>query len=189
MNRSLKIIMNVLNICLVFCYICIILYVFVAAPSLFGYTPQIVLSPSMEPGYKVGSVIYYDDSVPFESIEMFDVITFKLGRNDTATHRVVGVNMTQGKQILLTKGDNNENPDTDYVHKDEYLGKVINYRLPFVGYFISFINNNIYISVVAVVLIVAKIVINIITDKDEEDSSSKKEEVSEEDSDCLQGDS
>ena len=101
LNRSLKIIMNVLNICLVFCYICIILYVFVAAPSLFGYTPQIVLSPSMEPGYKVGSVIYYDDSVPFESIEMFDVITFKLGRKDTATHRVVGVNMTQGKQILL----------------------------------------------------------------------------------------
>ena len=38
-------------------------------------------------------------------------------------------------------------------------------------------------------LIVAKIVISIITDKDEEDSSSKKEEVSEEDSDCLQGDS
>ena len=49
-------------------YILIILYAIVCIPILFGKNPVVVLSGSMEPTYKIGSIIYYE-KVPFKNIK------------------------------------------------------------------------------------------------------------------------
>lgn len=57
---------------------------------LFGVEVYAVLSGSMEPEYPTGSLIYVKD-VPLEELEVNDVITFRMGGNTTATHRIVEI--------------------------------------------------------------------------------------------------
>ena len=67
------IIKKIFNILSNVCYIGISIYLLVSFPILLGYKPLVVLSGSMEPTYKVGSIIYYEE--PGE-INKGDVIVF-----------------------------------------------------------------------------------------------------------------
>ena len=53
---------------------------------LVGLVPYTVLSPSMEPKYPTGSLIYLTNADP-SALQPEDVITFSLGGTTTATHR------------------------------------------------------------------------------------------------------
>ena len=82
-------------------------------PSLFGYTPMIVLSPSMDPLFTEGDMIIVETIDP-DAVAKGDVITFfdPASTSDSVlTHRVIDIYEKDGKRYAVTAGDFNANND------------------------------------------------------------------------------
>lgn len=147
----LKVVKFILKVLSNICYILIALYFFVSFPTFLGYKPLVVLSGSMSPTYEIGTVIYYEE-VAIEDIKEMDVITFSSGSDSNVTHRVTG--FIDGK--IQTKGDANISPDSSLVQYDEVKGRVIDYKLPIVGYYIRFVNENLYLVGIVIIILIAE---------------------------------
>ena len=132
-------------------YILIAVYFLVSIPAVFGYTPLIVASGSMEPNYKVGSVLYYKE-VDVRDIKVNDVITFMTVTDSNVTHRVDEI--VEGG--FVTKGDANLSPDAEVVTFDKVKGKVLDFNIPIVGYYIGFVNKNLYLVGVVVIILLSE---------------------------------
>lgn len=128
-------------------YILIILYAIVCIPILFGKNPVVVLSGSMEPTYKIGSIIYYE-KVQFKNIKVGDVITYEYD-NKYISHRVNSID----NNLIETKGDANNTADVNKVKYNNIKGKVTKFSLPYIGYYIKFINDNVRIFMITLVVI------------------------------------
>ena len=116
-------------------------------PFLVGIKPYIVLSSSMEPEIKTGSVAYVDTHVDVHEIKVGDVIGFEFGKSQ-ATHRVVEINEDN---TFTTKGDANENNDLAPVRFDQYKGKTI-FSVPYLGRIISKVKTKTGKFIVALVI-------------------------------------
>ena len=120
----------------------VLLAVALVGVRIFGLTPYVVLSGSMEPTYHVGSLIYVKDVDPFE-LESGEVITFMLDENTVATHRIVEVVPDEEDASVVrfrTKGDANENADGSLVHYKNVIGSPV-FTIPQLGYVVSYIQN------------------------------------------------
>ena len=121
----------------------------IAVPRLFGLKVFTVLSPSMEPEYKTGALIYVKPTEP-QDIKEGDVITFLIGEHTTATHRVIKViEGTEGEPLYFaTKGDANNSEDKTPVYEANIIGKPI-VNISCLGYIVSFIQNppGMYLSI------------------------------------------
>lgn len=94
-------------------------------------TPFIVLSGSMEPKVKTGSVVMI---WPDTLYSIGDIITFSGSSSDQfTTHRIMQVYNDNGTITYQTQGDANHNPDPNPVSKEKVKGKVVAH-LPYVGY-------------------------------------------------------
>src|SRR5690606_13617784 len=83
-------------------------------PQIFGYQLKTVLSGSMEPEFKTGSIIAVKPGGDMTRFKEGDIITF-MDENRLITHRVIDV-IHSGEHVLYeTKGDNNNAPDKDLV--------------------------------------------------------------------------
>lgn len=100
-----------------------------------NYKVKIVLSGSMEPDIKVGSLIIIK---PVDSYAIGDIITF--GKDDQknvpTTHRIVEMRIITGETRFTTKGDANGNVDFKEVTEDEILGKVL-FDIPWLGFLLD----------------------------------------------------
>lgn len=101
-------------------------------PALMGYRSYTVLSPSMEPTYRVGSLILAKP-VEASSIQVGDAITFYVesGSSVVATHRVVSIDTE--KQQFRTKGDNNPKEDPSPVSFQQLVGRTAAVSFPYFG--------------------------------------------------------
>lgn len=108
----------------------IILCSFLVLPGIFSYQMFHVISGSMEPAVKVGSLIYVHEEKP-EGIKEKDIIAF-YGMPDGGiiTHRVVANNVVSG--TFVTKGDANAGEDPVPVSYDNFIGKV-KLTVPYMG--------------------------------------------------------
>lgn len=131
--KVLKGILRIMTWCV---YAIILIAVAIASPMVAGYKPVVVLSGSMEPEYPVGSVTYYKEA-SFEEISVGDAITFDLGEDSLATHRVVEIN--ESDQTFVTKGDNNETNDANPVAYTSVQGKTVDLAIDYAGYFVMYI--------------------------------------------------
>ncbi len=107
---------------------------------LFGLQVYFVMSGSMEPNYKTGSLIYVKEIEPSE-LAVDDVITFKLTVNTTATHRIIEIIPKEENRSNLsfkTKGDANNAPDASLVNSKDIIGVPI-FTIPYLGYLASYI--------------------------------------------------
>lgn len=101
-----------------------------------GMKVKIVMSGSMEPAIKTGSIVLMKPGVhPFA---VGDIMTFgKDTRTDIpTTHRVLEVRTQEGKYMYKTKGDANTDPDTNEVSQDAVLGKVF-FWIPYLGFILD----------------------------------------------------
>ena len=95
----------------------VILLIAFGGVRLFGLTPYMVTSGSMEPEYPVGSLIYVKE-VPPEQIDVGDVITFRLTDGQTvATHQVYEADRAQ--EEFRTQGINNRDSEGNILHDAE----------------------------------------------------------------------
>ena len=115
---------------------------------IFGHTPVVVLSGSMEPTYKVGSVIYYK-KVSEKELKEGDVITFNVNNNKMVSHRIANID----NGLIETKGDANNTSDVHKIRYENIKGKVGNISIPYVGYYIKIVNDNLTLVVIVTVII------------------------------------
>lgn len=124
--------------------------------SLFGYRYYTVLTPSMEPAYSVGDMVF----VKIESadkINIGDVITFNPSADSEAylTHRVIEKYPDyQGSGITCfrTKGDANDSEDTFLIDEERVIGPVVA-AIPKLGYVVRFVQLRWYYIVPIIALI------------------------------------
>ncbi|GAI45652.1 unnamed protein product, partial [marine sediment metagenome] len=95
-----------------------------------------VLSGSMEPAIKMGSVVVVK---PSDEYKIGDVISFgEITRTKApATHRIYDIKITEGQPVYITKGDANNAPDQREIPKREVIGKVL-FDVPYFGYAVDF---------------------------------------------------
>jgi signal peptidase len=122
----------------VFVALLVALTIFVLVPLLpipGNYKLLAVLSGSMEPEIKVGSLVVV---VPTASYKHGDIVTFSSGKGgkSTVTHRIVDSKSESGKTVFVTKGDANNAPDTEPVARESVIGKVA-FDIPWFGYLIA----------------------------------------------------
>lgn len=109
-------------------------------PQAFGYQLKTVLSGSMEPTFKTGSVIAVKplNTEDRRSLKKDDVITFQTAEDILITHRIIGVT-TSGEHVMYeTKGDNNNAADMEPVLAENVVAQYAEFTIPYIGYFIDF---------------------------------------------------
>lgn len=134
MNKFKKIAEKALSLlCIIIVLIAVIVLVTVYAnkdkgiPLFGGRTIMLVVSPSMEPEYKAYTCVY---------IKKVDPATLKLGDDITfysedpsiymkvVTHRIVGIDGSEGDLSFTTRGINNSAEDGYPVSQSKVIGKV-----------------------------------------------------------------
>ncbi|MGG0892961.1 signal peptidase I SipW [Cytobacillus horneckiae] len=127
---------------LLFVLLCIFLFIVVSSrlsgsePALFGYQMKTVLSGSMEPTFKTGSVITINTQKDADSYQTGDIITFKID-NYLVTHRIEEVSTQNGTTVYKTKGDNNNGADLWTVPAFDIVGEYTGFSIPYLGYMLS----------------------------------------------------
>ena len=112
--------------------------VLLAGVKIIGITPYAVTSGSMEPELHVGSVVYVKGADP-KSLKEGDIITFRLGEDLIATHRIIEIIDENGHLSFKTKGDANNISDAHPVDEDALVGKVL-FDIPYLGGIKSYID-------------------------------------------------
>lgn len=105
-------------------------------PTLFGYQFKTVLSGSMEPTFKTGSIIAVKTEGDTTKFKEKDIITFQEEDGRLITHRIVEVNKNKEHTIYRTKGDNNASVDSSPVHSENVVAEYMGVTIPYVGYIV-----------------------------------------------------
>ncbi len=100
--------------------------------GLFPVQPVLVGSGSMRPALDVGDVAIIARISP-SRIQPGDVIQFRSVEHPAVLHRVIEVEEVDGRRYFVTKGDANENPDSEPVLADNVVGRQI-YTIRDVGW-------------------------------------------------------
>lgn len=104
-----------------------------------GLTPYTVLSGSMEPAYRVGSLIYVKE-IDESDITVGTPITFTVsGGAMVATHRVYEITELEGEVAYITKGDANDVLDPA-VKYSNVVGSPV-FSIPYLGYFSTWLQS------------------------------------------------
>lgn len=107
-------------------------------PKAFGYQFKTVLSGSMEPTFQTGSIIAVKPVENPAAIKIQDIITFVMEDGSLATHRVMEVVQNGENLLFVTKGDNNEDMDSQPVLAENVQAVYADFTVPYLGYFIDF---------------------------------------------------
>ncbi|HHX10488.1 MAG TPA: signal peptidase I [Firmicutes bacterium] len=106
-------------------------------PAIAGHKIYIVMSGSMEPALKVGSIVVVKPLDP-EEIRPGDIITFRSEHNSSVTtHRVNRVGADENGLLFYTIGDANEVEDPSPVEPRHLIGNVV-LTVPYVGYLFAY---------------------------------------------------
>ena len=174
MNTSVKKIWNITSTVLV--VVIVLCAVFLMGSRLLGYRCFNIISPSMEPEYGVGDLIYVKQVNP-DSIKEGDVITFLVNEDlVVGTHRVVRVD--RDNKHFYTKGDANDIEDGDPVHYNNVIG-VPRFSMPMLGYVSDFIQNppGTYITLgVGLALILIVFLPDMMTKKEKKEEKTEEKE-------------
>jgi signal peptidase I len=142
-KKVLKITSNVIT-GLLFLLLIFMIFVVVSSkasggePNFLGNQLKTVLSGSMEPTFKTGSIIAVKPVSDSSALKKNDIITYMQQDQSLVTHRIIEV-IKQGDQVMYkTKGDNNKDADTQPVLSQNVVAKYTGFTIPFLGYLIDF---------------------------------------------------
>lgn len=106
-------------------------------PEVLGYQLKTVLSGSMEPTFKTGSIIAVKPVTDKKNLKANDIITYIEEDGKTVTHRIIEVNKSGKNVMYQTQGDNNNAPDTRPVLAENVLAKYNGFTIPYIGYIVD----------------------------------------------------
>ncbi|HHD2753339.1 TPA: signal peptidase I [Clostridium perfringens] len=160
MKSSIKVFSNILFYGVLCILIVFLLFGFIAKKSgqgfkLGSYRAYDILTGSMSPTIKPGSLVVVKEVSPNE-IKENDIITFKSDiTNNITTHRAIEVN-NNGNITFVTKGDANNSKDPAILTENNIIGKVM-FQIPYVGGIIRYIQENLILCVIMIVVLVVLI--------------------------------
>ena len=175
MNKSIKFILKLISNIIVI--IAIVLAMLLVGLKFLGFQIYTVVSGSMEPHYHVGSLIYVREVDP-NTLKVKDPITFKLGDNTIATHRIVEIvpdEENPKEYKFRTKGDANEDVDANLIEPEKVLGKAY-FTIPYLGYLATYIQSypgNMVAICTAIALIILVIILDMLTEENKEEAKEK----------------
>ncbi len=140
------------GVSLVLVLLVVVFAVFLMGSRLVGLQVFHVISPSMEPNYSVGDLIYVKEVDP-DSVKVGDPITFVLNEDlVVATHRVVAIDSEN--RLFTTKGDANKTEDVAPVHFNNLIGVPV-FSIPLLGYVSAYIQSppGMYVAIALGVLL------------------------------------
>jgi len=114
-------------------------------PKVFGFSPLIVLSGSMEPAIYPGDVVVIHEQAAGK-YKVGDVATYLTGKT-AFTHRII----SEENGVYTLKGDNNNVAD-EFLTADKFEGKVL-FHIPKIGVAIVFFKKPIGMAVLGLLLI------------------------------------
>ena len=162
MKKILNAFMNMVSATLILIGILAILLLVI--PTMIGYKPFVVLSGSMEPQIKTGSIAYNNTHVKAEDVKAGDVIVFKTEKT-YVTHRVVSINENNS---FTTKGDANKTEDLAPVKFENFKGKTV-FSIPYLGKILNLMKSRI-----GIFILLSAVGINIVYAIFSEDDNKKK---------------
>lgn len=157
MKSSIKVFSNILFYGVLCILIVFLLFGFIAKKSgqgfkLGSYRAYDILTGSMSPTIKPGSLVVVKEISPNE-IKENDVITFKSDiTNNITTHRAIEVNNNNGNITFVTKGDANNAKDPAILTENNIIGKVM-FQIPYAGGIIRYIQENLILCVIMIVVL------------------------------------
>lgn len=112
----------------------VLLLIFTAFNPIKSFQIFRVMSGSMEPKIKVGSVVFVQKVKP-ETLKEGNIITFtsREDPNISITHRLIATEEKEGQTVFKTRGDANNSDDISETLPGQIKGKVV-FSLPFLGY-------------------------------------------------------
>ena len=140
MSGPIKKIWNVVSSILV--ALVVLLALLLVGARVVGLQVFVVLSGSMEPTYRTGSLIYVKKVDPY-TIQAGQPITFMMNETTVATHRVVGIVPDEEDPTVIrfrTKGDANDAEDGGLVHYKNVIGRPV-FSIPYLGYVADYIQH------------------------------------------------
>lgn len=140
MSGPIKKIWNVVSSILV--ALVVLLALLLVGARVVGLQVFVVLSGSMEPTYRTGSLIYVKKVDPY-TIQEGQPITFMMNEITVATHRVVGIVPDKEDPTVIrfrTKGDANDAEDGGLVHYKNVIGRPV-FSIPYLGYVADYIQH------------------------------------------------
>ena len=137
----------------------IILCSLLVLPEMIGFHMYHVISGSMEPTIKVGSLLYVREE-NVEEIKEEDIIAFysSVEEGSIITHRVVKNNIVSGAS--RTKGDANDTEDPTPVPYENFIGKVV-LTIPYIGQLLT-VMTSFYGKIAAACVVLMGVVLNLI---------------------------
>lgn len=156
LNKTKKIMSQALNVILILLLLVMAFLVITSkasngSPSVMGYQLKSVLSGSMEPTFKTGSIIAITQDIDSEQLVADDVITFKIDEQNLVTHRIVEVIKQNDTVVYVTKGDNNDAVDSAHVLPQNIVGKYTGFTVPYAGYLINATNSKLGLVLILIV--------------------------------------
>ena len=140
MSGPIKKVWNVVSSILV--ALVVLLALLLVGARVVGLQVFVVLSGSMEPTYRTGSLIYVKKVDPY-TIQEGQPITFMMNETTVATHRVVGIVPDEEDPTVIrfrTKGDANDTEDGGLVHYKNVIGRPV-FSIPYLGYVADYIQH------------------------------------------------
>ncbi|TDQ42063.1 signal peptidase I SipW [Aureibacillus halotolerans] len=107
-------------------------------PAILGHHLKVVLSGSMEPAFKTGSVIAVKPVTETQTYQAGDVITFTNKDSELVTHRIESIS---SPGVFVTKGDNNDAIDREPVRQENINAVYSGITIPWLGYVITFMQS------------------------------------------------
>ena len=132
----------------------------------FKYGALVIATTSMTGTLNKGDVIIYERFNEQEELEKEDIIVFKNG-DRKIVHRIVGINVINGKTRYITKGDANNAKDSP-INKDQIVGKVVKI-LPHFG----LLRKTIFNPIVLILLIITCYIANLTFKKSSESNKNE----------------
>lgn len=136
------------NIIVSIIYVFVLVYLLIFIPSFWGQKPLVVISGSMEPTLKVGSLLYYHEQ-DLDKFNEEDILVYR-SKKHTISHRIV----ERVEDGFITKGDANPTNDSMVVNNDQVLGKATTWCIPYLGLYADFIYTHKYILFITVLLLI-----------------------------------
>ena len=160
-RKLLKVISNA------FVIVVVVLAILLNGLQFVGLKPYSVLSGSMQSVYPTGSLLYIKDVNP-ETLEVGDVITYKMAGGTLCTHRIIEIVSDEDNPDLFrfrTTGDEHDTADP-LVDRDRVVGKAV-FCIPLLGYLATYmaVPPGKYIAItVAISLVLIEIMISLVLD-------------------------
>ena len=111
----------------------VILIIFLVSGN-FHYSISAIASDSMYPELKRGDAVILEktNKSNINSLKKGMIVAFE-EEGEIVTHRILTIELQEGKEYIITKGDNNDTKDVTKKAKDDIIG-IVRFKIPLIGY-------------------------------------------------------